>query len=94
MVPPTLGPDLPTPQSPMGTPTANSSTVSLTRPSTASLRGRSTDSVRSSYSASSRASSRSSIPFASDDEVEEVTEAGVKHARGRLNAKWVFRLLV
>ncbi|OCB85218.1 kinase-like protein [Sanghuangporus baumii] len=86
MTPPTLGPELSSP-SPMSTPTANLSAVSLNRPSSASLRGRSTDSARSTYPTISRTSSNASIPFGSDEEVEEVREAGLRHAKGRLNAK-------
>ncbi|EJD04285.1 kinase-like protein [Fomitiporia mediterranea MF3/22] len=87
MAPPTIGPELSSSPSPMGTPTANLSSASLRRKSISSLRGKSTDSVKSNYSTVSRTSSSASIPFSSDDEVEPVQEDGVVHTMGRLHAK-------
>lgn len=85
MSPPTVGPEpasSPSPITPVSTSTRSSPTASV--PSYSRV-GRK-DSVKSSFSSISRASSATSIMF-SDSEVALVTEDGVKHTKGRLQAK-------
>ncbi|KAH8120586.1 kinase-like protein [Phellopilus nigrolimitatus] len=86
MTPPTIGPELSTSPSPMVTPTTSHSPVSIKRTSTSSLRARSVDSARSVLSTLSRTSSTASIPF-TDDEVDVVTEEGIRHTDRKLQAK-------